>query len=288
MYTNIAFYKFVCIEDPAAFQAEINALCLSLNLKGTIIVAKEGINSCLVGQEASIDQFIDHMRRDERFSDIDFKKSFSERVPFRRMLVKLKKEIIPMGFEYVQPAKSTGKYVQALELKQWLDNQEDLVILDTRNDYEVEVGTFREAINPNLKMFRDFPEWVETQLKTHEDWKTKKVITFCTGGIRCEKATAFMQHIGFENVYQLQGGILKYFEETHRAAKNEDNHFDGECFVFDYRVAVDKNLDPTSQYSVCFNCWNTLTQEDLTRPEFKQNVSCHHCAHKQKTYAKCS
>lgn len=287
MYTNIAFYKFVHIQNPSAFQAELSVVCPSFNLKGTIIVAEEGINSCLVGSDADIDQFIAYMRRDERFADIDFKKSISERMPFRRMLVKLKKEIIPMGFDYVQPEKTTGKYVKPLELKQWLDNQEDVVIVDTRNDYEVEVGTFRQAINPNLKIFREFPQWIATQLETHKDWKTKKVVTFCTGGIRCEKATAFMQHIGFENVYQLQGGILKYLEETYRAAQNDDNYFDGECFVFDYRVAVDKSLSPTSQYSVCFNCWNTLTQDDLKRPEFKQNVSCHHCIHKQKTQPQC-
>lgn len=288
MYTNIAFYKFVHIQSPSEFQSELTTLCPSLNLKGTIIVAEEGINACLVGAEENIDQFIEHMRKDARFADIDFKKSVSERMPFRRMLVKLKKEIIPMGFDYVQPDKATGKYVKPMELKQWLDNHEDVVILDTRNDYEVEVGTFRQAINPNLKIFREFPKWIENQLELHEDWKTKKVVTFCTGGIRCEKATAFMQHIGFENVYQLQGGILKYLEETYRNSQNDDNYFDGECFVFDYRVAVDKSLAPTEQYSVCFHCWNTLTQDDLKRPEFKQNVSCHHCIHKQKTHAQCT
>lgn len=280
MYTNIAFYKFVHIPNPAEFQAELSALCPSMNLKGTVIVAEEGINSCLVGEEKDINQFIEHMRNDPRFVDIDFKKSFSERSPFRRMLVKLKKEIIPMGFEYVKPAEATGKYVEALEFKNWLDNEEDVVILDTRNDYEVEIGSFRSAVNPQTKMFREFPKWVSEQLKENPDWKSKKVVTFCTGGIRCEKATAYMQHIGFENVYQLQGGILKYFEETHAQKPTEENYFDGECFVFDYRVAVDKTLAPTEQYCVCYNCWNTLAKEDLNRPEFKQNISCHHCAHR--------
>lgn len=288
MYTNIAFYKFVHIQNPTEFRAELAELCSKLNLKGTVILAQEGINACLVGIEENIQQFITYMQSDDRFFDIELKKSQSERIPFRRMLVKLKKEIIPMGLDVVQPEKATGQYVTPLELKQWFDDHEDIVVLDTRNDYEVEIGTFRQAINPNLKIFREFPKWIETQLETHTDWKTKKIVTFCTGGIRCEKATAFMQNIGFENVYQLQGGILKYLEETHQETPHEDNYFDGECFVFDSRVAVDKSLTPTTQYHVCFNCWNTLTLEDLDRPEFKQNTSCHHCLHKQKTYTQCN
>jgi len=277
VFTNIAFYKFVSILDPKNLQSQLLDFCLQLNLKGTIIVASEGINSCLVGKDEDIHQFIEYMQNDSRFSDIDFKKSVSNKIPFRKMLVKLKKEVIPMGFSYVKPAESTGTHLDALQFKKWLDDKEDIVILDTRNDYEVDVGTFRNAINPGINIFREFPNWIQKQLDDHQDWKSKKVVTFCTGGIRCEKATAYMQHIGFENVYQLNGGILKYLEETHQAASKEDNHFDGECFVFDYRVAVNHALDQTENYDVCYRCWNPLTNDDLKRSEYKQKVSCHHC-----------
>ncbi len=280
MFTNIAFYKFVHIENPTQLQFNFKKLCGSLKLKGTIIVAHEGLNSCLAGNEADIEQFILHMQTDERFADIEFKKSFSEKMPFRKMLVKLKKETIPMGFEYIKPAQSTGKHIKSLELKEWLDNKEDVVILDTRNAFEVEVGTFRKAVNPNLKKFRDFPNWINAELKKNADWKKKKVVTFCTGGIRCEKATAYMQHLGCENVYQVHGGILQYFEDTHTHAPTQDNHFDGECFVFDYRVAVEKDLNPSENYTVCYKCWNPLQKCDLDRPEYTVKVSCHHCIHK--------
>jgi UPF0176 protein len=272
-YVNIAYYKFVAIDDPNQLRNELLTCCNNLNIKGTILLAKEGINSCLVGSAESIDSFIQFMHSKPFFADIEFKKSFSSHIPFRRMLVKVKSEIIPMGMDSIQPAHFTGKYVEALELKKWLDDGEDVVILDTRNDYEVELGTFKNAIDPKLTKFRDFPKWIEDNFS---NYKNKKVVTFCTGGIRCEKATAFMRQEGFEEVYQLQGGILKYFEETHQKAPHEDNHYNGDCFVFDYRVAVDKALNET-KYEICYSCWTPLNENDLKSPLYKKDIHCHRC-----------
>ncbi|KAB8032188.1 rhodanese-related sulfurtransferase [Fluviispira multicolorata] len=275
-YVNIAYYKFVEIENLESFRETLLSFCNKLNIKGTILLAHEGINSCLVGSDDSIQQYIDYMHADSRFADIEFKKSYSDHIPFRRMIIKVKKEIIPMGMDSIKPAHFTGKYVEALELKKWLDDGEDLVILDTRNDYEVDLGTFRGAIDPRLKQFRDFPQWIKSNFAEH---KNKKVVTFCTGGIRCEKATAFMRQEGFEEVYQLQGGILKYFEETANRASNEDNYYDGDCFVFDYRVAVDKKLNE-AKYEICYACWSPLKPEDLTSSQYKKDHHCPHCFEK--------
>jgi UPF0176 protein len=272
-FTNIAYYKFVSIENPSELRETLLSVCQEWNIKGTIILALEGINSCLVGTEESINAFISFMRTDTRFADIDFKKSISEHIPFRRMLVKIKKETIPLGMESIKPAEHTGKYIEPMELKKWYENNEDFVILDTRNDYEVELGTFRNAINPNLKEFRTFPQWIK---ENFSQYKNKKIVTFCTGGIRCEKATAFMQQEGFEEVYQVHGGILKYFEETAQNAPNDDNFYDGDCFVFDYRVAVDKHMNQ-SKYCICYNCWRTLTAADLEHERYQKDVHCPHC-----------
>lgn len=272
-YTNIAYYKFVEIQNPLELRQSLLALCESLQLKGTIILACEGISSCLVGNEENIAQFINFMQQDIRFADIEFKKSLSSHIPFRRMLVKIKKEIIPLGLESIKPAEVTGKYIEPLELKKWYDEKEDFIILDTRNDYEVEIGTFRGAVNPQLKEFRNFPLWVK---ENFSQYKNKKIVTFCTGGIRCEKATAFMQQEGFENVYQVKGGILKYFEDTTKNSPHSDNYYDGDCFVFDYRVAVDKNLEQ-SKYCICYNCWRTLTASDLEHQNYKKDIHCPHC-----------
>ena len=160
-----------------------------------------------------------------------------------------------------------------MELKSWYENNEDFIVLDTRNDYEVEIGTFRNAINPNLKEFRNFPQWIK---ENFEQYKDKKIVTFCTGGIRCEKATAFMQQEGFENVYQVKGGILKYFEDTAENFPEDDNYYDGDCFVFDHRVAIDKKLNQTN-YCICYNCWRTLTAQDLNHEHYKKDSHCSYC-----------
>lgn len=273
-FIHIAFYKFVPLETPAVQQEALLKLCNDLQLKGTILLAHEGINGCLVGTPDHIQAVQLALQNMPEFADLDIKESQTSHVPYRRMLVKVKKEIIPMGIPEVKPMVETGQRLDALDLKRWLENNEDIILLDTRNDYEVEIGTFRNAINPNLKEFRQFPQWIKDNFQDH---KKKKIVTFCTGGIRCEKATAFMLKEGFEQVYQLQGGILRYLEATSRGAEKEtDNHYDGSCFVFDYRVAVDKNLVETS-HNICYNCWNVLTLEDLESEHYKKDVHCPHC-----------
>jgi UPF0176 protein len=280
-FTNIAYYKFVEILDPHELRKKLLPLCQNLGLKGTILLAHEGMNSCLVGTAQAIDEFI-HILKNEHplFAEIDFKKSYSSHVPFQRMLVKIKKEIIPMGKTSIQPQRLTGKYMNSLELKKWFDTQkQDFVILDTRNAYETQLGSFRGAIDPQLSQFRDFPQWVTDHFLQH---KTKTVVTFCTGGIRCEKATAYLLEQGFQDVYQLQGGILKYFEETQIHAPQEDNHYDGDCFVFDYRVALNKRLEQ-SHYTLCYSCWATLTPEDRLHPQYQKGHHCASCFQKHQT-----
>ena len=270
-YVNLAFYKFVSIENPHELIATLKELCLALSLKGTILVSEEGINSCLVGEAHAADNFIAFMHSDARFSGIDFKKSISFKVPFKRMLVKYRKEIVTMGQPNIAPACFTGEYVTPVELMNWLDAKEEVLLVDTRNDYEYRLGSFRNAINPELKNFRSFPKWISQHLSSH---KSKKIVTFCTGGIRCEKATAYMRQQGFEKVYQIQGGILKHFEQAH--VLNRNSHFEGDCFVFDYRVALNQKLEP-GEYKLCYACRQPLAPQDLLHPSYVEGESCRYC-----------
>lgn len=270
-YHNLAFYKFVRIENVSATAAAFRELTALLDIKGTLIFAEEGLNGYVAASPESAEKFIAYCRADERFSDIEFKVSFSEFHPYTRMLVKQKTEIVTMGRTGIDPAHFTGKHVDGKTLKQWLDNGEEVILLDTRNDYETKLGTFKNAIIPDIKTFRTFPGWVEENFLQH---KNKRVVTFCTGGIRCEKATAYMRQTGFDDVYQIQGGILKYFEQTKQAAG--DNHYEGDCFVFDHRVAVNAKLNKT-EHDMCYVCWETLSPEDKKSPLFKANEYCPHC-----------
>lgn len=280
----MAFYKFVTIDDPHALQASLLAFCEERGFRGTILLGREGINGTLAAPSPeAATAFLEHMRQDARFADIDFKPSGSEKVPFHRMHVKVKREIVTMGKEGIEPAHFTGKYVEPLELKEWLDNGEDILLVDTRNDYEVRLGTFKGALDPNIKTFRTFPQWVE---ETLSDKKDKRIVTFCTGGIRCEKATAYMRQQGFEDVWQLHGGILKYFEDVARTTAlkapssptQNETHYHGHCFVFDYRVAVDQTLAPSSEHALCYACRAPLSPEDLTSPLYIYEQQCPYCA----------
>ena len=268
------------------------------------MLASEGVNGTIAAPSSeAADAFLAHMRCDPRFSDIDFKPSGSEKVPFHRMHVKVKREIVTMGKEGIDPAHFTGKYVEPLELKAWLDAGEEVVLVDTRNGYEVRLGTFRGALDPGIQTFRTFPRWVEDTLGSH---KNARIVTFCTGGIRCEKATAFMRQNGFEDVWQLRGGILKYFEDVARPLTTEtspeitqatedscgkpreaalqqtldtrDTHYKGHCFVFDYRVAVDQSLAPSNEHALCYACRAPLSSLDLTSPLYVLERQCPYCA----------
>ncbi len=267
-YINISAYKFVPIDDPAAVKADLLPKCKSLDLKGTILVSLEGINMFVAGTRAAIDEFVQYFETNyPDFHDLPIKESISDDQPFSRMLVRLKKEIISMGVESIVPAVRTSPKLKAAELKRWLDEGRDITLLDVRNDYEIEVGTFAQAVPVGVDHFRKFPEAIEAM---PEDARKKPLVMFCTGGIRCEKAGPLMQREGFEEVYQLDGGILRYFEEV------GGDHYDGECFVFDKRVAVDPSL-AESDYEQCYACQRVLTKEDQQSEYYNPPHSCGYC-----------
>ena len=270
---NIAAYKFVTINDTLEKRPQFLALCQDLDLKGTILLSPEGINLFLAGARATIDAFLAWLRADARFADMAVKESLSDEQPFRRMLVKLKREIITMKHPAIRPEQGRAPAVLPATLKRWLDAGHDdhgrpVVMLDTRNAFEVDVGTFQGTIDYRIEKFSDFPAVIETQ---KEELAGKTVVTFCTGGIRCEKAAIHMQNIGFENVYQLEGGILRYFEDVGGA------HYQGECFVFDHRTALNPSLEPTPT-AQCFACRAVLTPREQISPQYVYGVSCPHCA----------
>lgn len=271
MILNIAFYKFVKLDNLPVRRMMLRARGEALGLKGTILLSEEGINGFLAGSEESIRDLQSELRESREFSDLVFKESVSEEIPFTRMLVKIKKEIIPMGIQTIVPEERTAPRVTPKELKAWLDQGKDFVLLDTRNDYEIKLGTFEKATDFGLQHFRTFPEALK---KAPEEWKKKDIVMFCTGGIRCEKATAYAEEIGYKNVYQLDGGILKYFEDV------GGDHYKGECFVFDQRVAVDAALQETQTWQ-CFECRTPLTWKEQRSPQFVPGVCCPYCVDKK-------
>ena len=239
---NISCYKFVALTDRESLKADLTARCVELGLKGTILLAPEGINIFLAGPREAIDAIVDHLRADSRFADLQPKESLSNEPPFKRMRVRLKKEIITMKHPLIRPEAGRAPAVAAVTLKKWLDRGTDdegrpVVMLDTRNDYEVAAGTFDNAVDYHIGVFSEFPPLLAQH---RDDYAGKTVVSFCTGGIRCEKAAIHMKEIGIEHVYQLEGGILKYFEEVGGA------HYHGDCFVFDEREAVSADLHPAS------------------------------------------
>ena len=264
---NIAGYRFVDLDDRDALQLSLRSLCVDLGLKGTVLLAPEGINFFLAGRSTSIDGFIDVLEKDERFSDIPLKVSFTDYQPFNRMNVRKKNEIISVGLDHIRPAEMTGEEIEPTDFKAMLDAGEPVHVLDTRNDYELRVGTFENAIDLNIRTFRAFPEAIE---RLPASMKDEPVVMFCTGGIRCEKASAIMMEAGFTNVKQLKGGVLGYFESV------GGDHWNGDCFVFDQRVAVNPSLKETDVV-VCFACREPLSSEEQTSPDYVIGVSCPYC-----------
>lgn len=230
-----SFYKFVSLIDFETMREPMLAKMRDINLKGTIILAAEGINGGFAGKREEMEIFYQFMRNDPRLADLNFKETFDENNPFDKAKVKLRNEIVTMGIQKVDPTQLSGTYLDPAQWNEFIQDP-DVILIDTRNDYEFELGTFKNAINPNTENFREFPDYVEKHL---QDKKDKKIAMFCTGGIRCEKSTAYLKDQGFQNVYQLHNGILNYIEAT---PKNE-SLWEGACFVFDDRVAVDHNLD---------------------------------------------
>lgn len=264
---NIAAYKFFRWDNLEPRRDDLKSLCKQLALRGTILISGEGINLFLAGARASIDLFLTELRSIPELEDILIKESLTDYQPFNRMLVRIKREIIPVGAEGVQPIPQAAPKISPELLKQWLDEKRPIALLDTRNDYEVELGTFENAIDLNIQNFREFPKATET---ISDDVKKKPVVMFCTGGIRCEKIGPYMKGLGFEEIYQLDGGILKYFE------KCQQSHYQGDCFVFDQRVAVAPTLEP-SDTSECFACKRPLLPADLESDKYVIGQSCPRC-----------
>tara|TARA_B100000214_G_scaffold336759_1_gene280896 strand:- start:81 stop:917 length:837 start_codon:yes stop_codon:yes gene_type:complete len=267
---NITGYKFEPLVDPVDLVSVYQQKCDELELKGTMLISKNGINFSLAGTQQATETIITFLEEDNRFLNIPLKITYSETQPFRRMKVRLKKEIISLGRKDINPKKLTGETISPQDLKNLLDNKEDVLILDTRNEYETRVGKFENAIDLNLDTFRDFPKAIES---LPEDYKDKQIVMYCTGGIRCEKASAVMIKAGFADVKQLEGGVLDYFKETGGA------YWEGDCFVFDERVALDTELNET-EYIYCYICREPLSAEEKASPNFKLNEYCPYCIKK--------
>lgn len=257
MFINISGYHFAHLNDLPAIRERLLERCLEQNLKGTILVTPEGLNAFLAGTREAIDSALELIRNIPGLETFSVKESLSEKQPFRRMLVRLKKEVIAFGIDKANPLYNDAPRLPAKQLKEWLDQGKELILLDTRNDFEVDLGTFENAEHFNLKTFKGFIDAVAAQKDT---WENKTIVTFCTGGVRCEKAAPFMNMLGYKDVYQLDGGILKYFEEC------GSDHYAGDCFVFDQRVALTPELKP-SGHGLCFDCQTVLPHPGAPCPK---------------------
>lgn len=268
--TVAALYRFASFADPDALRLPLLDLCRAQRIKGTILLSAEGVNGTIAGTEDAIAAIITHLRTLPGCAGLDVKYSHASEMPFYRMKVMVKKEIVTLGQPGVDPVGQAGTYVAP---KDWntLISDPDTVVIDTRNDYEVGIGTFQGAIDPKTKSFRDFPAWFRENRDALIQGKTK-VAMFCTGGIRCEKSTAFLRSEGIDEVYHLEGGILRYLESIPR----EDSLWQGECFVFDQRVSVGHGLELGS-YGRCHACRDPLSQADLQSPLYVEGISCPHC-----------
>ena len=264
---NIAAYRFLPLDNLKALRTRLQMLCAEAELKGSILLSPEGINLFVAGGEPRIERLLAELRSWPGLENLQPKFSHTDHQPFRRMLVRIKQEIIAFGVPGIDPARRTSPKLEARQLKQWLDEGRPLTLLDTRNDYEIKLGTFRNALPIGIDHFRDFPQAV-AQLP--EELKEQTVVMFCTGGIRCEKAGPYMEQVGFKNILQLDGGILKYFEEV------GGEHYQGECFVFDQRVGLDPKLSET-QSAQCFQCQSPLTQAEQEHPHYVPGRSCPYC-----------
>jgi len=262
------FYKFVPLEEPTRLRQQLLEHCQQLHLRGTILLAPEGLNATVAGARDAIDALLTVLHSHPQIGDFPHQESTTEAAPFERMKVKLKREIVTLGRPEVNPNDQAGIYVEPQDWNQVIADP-DVVLVDTRNDFEVELGTFKGAVNPQTHSFRDLPAYVAARL---DPAKTKKVAMFCTGGIRCEKATAYMLQQGFEQVYHLKGGILNYL----KTVPQSDSLWQGACFVFDERVAVDHNLEPTD-YDLCLGCGHPVSAEDRAAATFQEGITCPHC-----------
>ncbi len=271
-YTVAALYQFTPFDDPDALRAPLYDLCVEVGVHGTLLIANEGINGTIAGGENAIAQVLGHIRALPGCADLDVKFSYASAMPFHRMKVKLKREIVTMGEPGIDPRESVGRYVEPQEWNDLIADP-DTVVIDTRNEYEVAIGSFAGAIDPGTQAFRDFPQWFRDNREQLLDGR-KKVAMFCTGGIRCEKSTSFLRSEGVENVFHLKGGILKYLENI----PEEDSMWQGDCFVFDERVSVGHGLEP-GEHTLCRACRYPLDAEEVQSPDYVEGISCPHCIH---------
>ncbi len=263
-----AMYKFVALEDCQTLREPLHQVMQDNGVLGTLMLASEGINGTVAGSREGIDALLTWLQQDPRLADIVYKESLDDSNPFHRTKVKLKKEIVTMGAEGSDPTRVVGTYVKPEEWNALISDP-DVILVDTRNDYEVQVGTFKGAVNPHTETFREFPDYVKENLDPE---KNRKVAMFCTGGIRCEKSTAYLKEQGFDEVYHLEGGILKYLEEV----PQENSLWEGECFVFDNRVTVNHQLEKGS-YDQCHACRLPLTAEQMQSDKYQAGISCPSC-----------
>ena len=267
-YRVTALYKFVTLPKPAIYRDGLLEVCKANKVMGTILLAQEGINGTIAGSKDGIEAVLTWLQKHEPFAELDYKDSWAHDAPFYRMKVRIKREIVTLGVDGLDPSKQAGTYVKP---EDWNDliAQDDVIVVDTRNNYEVAIGTFKGAENPETTSFRELPQWVEDKLQAKPD---TKIAMFCTGGIRCEKSTALLRTHGYDNVFHLKGGILKYLEHV----PEEQSLWEGECFVFDQRVSVKHGLEP-GDYDMCHGCRMPIREEDKTHPNFAEGISCHHC-----------
>ena len=267
-YCVAALYHFTRLADYEQLKEPLQGMCEMLGIKGTLLLAYEGINGTIAGTDKAISELLDFIKSDPRLSGLEHKESRSQDMPFYRMKTRLKREIVTMGIEGIDPNDVVGTYVDP---KDWNDliSDPDVVLIDTRNDYEVEIGTFKGALNPDTQTFREFPQWVEDN---RDKLNKPKVAMFCTGGIRCEKASSFMKLNGFDDVYHLKGGILKYLETQ----PEKESLWNGDCFVFDQRVAVKHGLEQ-GKYDQCYACRYPITEEEKQSPLYIKGVACPRC-----------
>ena len=268
LHSVISFYKFVKINNPKKLRKSLLDLLLSEAVVGTFLIAKEGINATGSGSDISLKKIIKFLDKQKGFNDIEYKHSCSIKRVFKRLKIKVKDEIVALGKKEIDPSKTTRNYI---EPRNWnkLIADPDVLLIDTRNTYEIKIGTFLGAENPNIKNFRDFPNFVKKKLNSK---KNQKIAMFCTGGIRCEKASSYLLEKGFKDVYQLKGGILKYLEQNTK----KNSRFKGECFVFDERVSVNKKLK-NGKYQQCYACRMPISKDDISSIHYKKGISCPHC-----------
>ena len=272
MFKVAALYKFSEIDNPLEIQISLKKTLKELSIYGTILVGSEGINGTIASEDKeNLNRALIYLRGLQGFEDLDIKFSDSKKNPFIRLKIKLKDEIVSIGDKSIDPLKTVGEYVKPEDWNSLLQ-EDDILLIDTRNDYEYSIGTFRDSINPKTKKFRDFPKWLKEQEFTKEDKNNKKVAMFCTGGIRCEKASSLMKNEGFKKVYHLKGGILKYFESVSK----DKSLWDGECFVFDDRVSVKHDLS-IGDYDMCHGCRMPITENDKKTKKYIRGVACPNC-----------